>query len=91
MNVTGPVDPAGAGTTDRWGRSFTMDQLISPKNRDMLHFDEVEWTNVFREDRSVLNGTGTQGKDSKDFSNTDTILGVLYVGVLILLMLVYLT
>jgi hypothetical protein len=68
-----------------------MDQLISRKNRDMLHFDEVEWTNVFRQDRRVPRGSGTQGKDSKDDSNTDTILGVLYVGVLILLMLVYLT
>ena len=70
-----------------------MDQLISSRNRDMLHYDEVEWTNVLRQDRRVLDGTGTHGKDSdrRDYSDIDTIVGVLYVGVLIVLMLAYLT
>jgi hypothetical protein len=92
MNVTGLVDPAGAGATDRWVRSSDMDQLISRKNRDMLHFDEIEWRNVFRQDRRVLKGTGTQGKDRNEKAfDTATIIGVVYVGVLIVLMLVFLT
>jgi hypothetical protein len=87
------VVPAGAGPTDRWVRSSDMDKLISRKNRDMLHFDKVEWPNVWRQDRRVPDGTRTHRKDSnrKKFSNTDTIIGVVYVGVLIILMLVYLT
>jgi len=70
-----------------------MDQLISRYNRDMRHFDEDDWTIVGWQDRRVLNDTGTHGKDSneKDVSVTDTIIGFVYVGVLVIFMLVYLT
>jgi hypothetical protein len=93
MNVTDLVDPAGAGSTDRWLRSSNMDQLVSGNNRDLRHFDEDDWTILGWQDRRVLNDTGTHGKDSnkKDISNTSTIMGVVYVGVLVILMLVFLT
>jgi hypothetical protein len=93
MNVTDLADPAGAGSADRWVRSSNMDQLISRKNRNMRHFDEDDWTILGWQDRRVLNGTGTQGKDSnkKDISKNNTIIGVVYVGVLVILMLVFLT
>ena len=70
-----------------------MDQLILRKNRDMRHFDEDDWTIFGWQDRRVLNDTGTHGKDSdkKDSSKTDTIIGVVYVGLLVIFMLVYLT
>jgi hypothetical protein len=93
MNVTDLADPAGAESTDRWVRSTNMDQLILRKNRDLRHFDEVDWTILGWQDRRVLNDIRTQGKDSnkKDISKTDTIIGVVYVGVLIVFMFVYLT
>jgi hypothetical protein len=91
MNVTDLADPAGAESADRWVRSYYMDQLISRKNRDMRHFDEDDWTMVGWQGRSVLNDTGTHGKDRKDISNTDTIIGVVYVGALVVFMLVFLT
>ena len=93
MNVTDLADPAGAGSTDRWVRSSNMNQLISRKNRYMQHFDEDDWTILGWQDRRVLNDTGTHGKDSnkKDISKTSTIMGVVYVGVLVILMLVFLT
>jgi hypothetical protein len=91
MNFADLVVPAGAGSTDRWVRSFDMDQLISRKSRDMQHFGEVDWTILGWQDRRVPNGTGAHAKDSEDIGNTDTIIGVIYVGVLVLLMLVYLT
>jgi hypothetical protein len=93
MNIAGLVDPAGAGSTDRWVGSFNMDQLISRKNRYMQHFDEVDWTILGWQDRRVLNDTGTHGTDSnkKDSSKTDTIIGIAYISVLIIFMLVYLT
>ena len=70
-----------------------MNQLISRKNRDMQHFDEDDWTILGWQDRRVLNDTGTHGKDGnkKDISNTGTIIGFVYVGVLVILMLVFLT
>ena len=68
-----------------------MDQLISRKNRGMRHFDEDDWTILGWQDRRLLDDTGTHGKDSKDISNTNTIIGFVYVGVLVLFMLVYLT
>ena len=70
-----------------------MDQLILRKNRDMRHFDEDDWTILGWQDRRVLNDTETHGKDSnkKDISKTNTIIGVVYVGVLVIFMLVYLT
>lgn len=70
-----------------------MHQLTLRKNRDMRQFDEVEWTIVGWQDRRVFNDTGTHGRDSdkKDSGNTDTIIGFLYVGVLVLFMLVFLT
>jgi hypothetical protein len=93
MNVTDLVDPAGAGSTDRWVRSFNMDQLVSRKNRDLQHFDEDDWTILGWQDRRVLNDAGTHGKDTnrKDISNTDTIVGLVYFSLLIIFMLVYLT
>ena len=93
MNVTDLVNPAGAGSMDRWVRSINMNQLISRKSRDMRHFDENDWTIIGWQDRRVLNDAGTHGEDSneKDISNTDTIIGVVYVGVLIILMLLFLT
>ena len=93
MNVTDLADPAGAESTDRWVRSSNMDQLILRKNRDMQHFDEDDWTILGWQDRRVLNDTGTHGKDGnkKDISNTGTIIGFVYVGVLVILMLVFLT
>ena len=93
MNVTDLADPAGAGSTDRWVRSSNMDQLILRNNRDLRHFDEVDWTILGWQDRRVLNGTGTHGKDSnkKDSSKTNTIIGVVYVALLVIFMLVYLT
>ena len=93
MNVTDLVDPAGAGSTDRWLRSSNMDQLVSGNNRDLRHFDEDDWTILGWQDRRVLNDAGTHGKDSnkKDIRNTSTIMGVVYVGVLVILMLVFLT
>lgn len=70
-----------------------MDQLISRKNRYMQDFDEDDWTILSWQDRRVLNDTGTQGKDSnkKDISKTNTVIGVVYVGLLVIFMLVYLT
>ena len=93
MNIAGLVDPAGAGSTDRWVGSFNMDQLISRKNRYMQHFDEVDWTILGWQDRRVLNDTATHGKDSnkKGISKNNTIIGVVYVSVLVIFMLVYLT
>jgi hypothetical protein len=93
MNVTDLVNPAGAGLTDRWVRSSNMDQLISRKNRNMQHFDEDDWTIFGWQDRRVLDDTGTPGKDSnrKDISNTDTIIGFVYFGLLVIFMLVFLT
>ena len=66
-----------------------MDQLILRKNRDMQHFDEDDWTIFGWQDRPVLNGTGTQGGDCdrKDSSNSNTVIGVVYVGALVALML----
>ena len=93
MNVTDLVDPAGAGSADRWVRSSNMDQLILRKNRDMRHFDEDDWTILGWQDRRVLNDAGTHGKDTnrKDISNTGTIVGLVYFSLLIIFMLVYLT
>ena len=93
MNIAGLVDPAGAGSTDRWVRSFNMDQLVSRKNRYMQHFDEVDWTILGWQDHRVLDGAGTHGKDTnrKDISNTGTIVGLVYFSLLIIFMLVYLT
>jgi hypothetical protein len=93
MNVTDLADPAGAGSTDRWVRSFNMDQLVSRKNRYMQHFDEADWTILGWQDRRVLDGAGTHGKDTnrKDISNTGTIVGLVYFSLLIIFMLVYLT
>jgi hypothetical protein len=93
MNIAGLADPAGAGSTDRWLRGSNMAQLISRNNRDLRHFDEDDWTIVGWQDRGVLDDTGTHGKDSdrKDIGNTDTIIGFVYVGLLVMFMLVYLT
>jgi hypothetical protein len=70
-----------------------MDQLILRKNRDLRHFDEVDWTILGWQDRRVPNEAETHGKDGKtmDSNNTNTIIGFAYVGVLVLFMLVYLT
>ena len=70
-----------------------MDQLISRKTFGMQHFDEDDWTILGWQDRRVLNDTGTQGKDSskKGISKNNTIIGVVYVGLLVIFMLVYLT
>jgi hypothetical protein len=70
-----------------------MNQLISRKNRYMQHFDEDDWTILGWHDRRVFNDTGTHGKDSnkKGISKNNTIIGVVYVGVLVIFMLVYLT
>jgi hypothetical protein len=59
----------------------------------MRHFDEVEWTIVGWQNGRALDDAGAQGKDSneKATSRIDTIVGVVYVGVLVLFMLVYLT
>jgi hypothetical protein len=93
MNVTDLADPAGAESTDRWVRSPDMDQLISRRNSGMPHLGEDDWTILGWQDRRVLNDTGTHAKDSnkKGTSKTDTIIGVVYVGVLVLFMLAYLT
>ncbi|HEY5291778.1 MAG TPA: hypothetical protein VIJ43_05630 [Burkholderiales bacterium] len=52
-----------------------------------------DWTILGWQDRRVLNDIRRQGKDSnkKDISKTNTIIGVVYVGVLVIFMLVYLT
>lgn len=70
-----------------------MNQLISRKNRYMQHFDEDDWTILGWQDRRVLNEMGTRGKDSsrRDIGKTSTIIGLVYVGVLVIFMLVYLT
>ena len=59
----------------------------------MRHFDEDDWTILGWQDRRVLNDIRTQGKDNnkKDISKTNTIIGVVYVGLLVIFMLVYLT
>jgi hypothetical protein len=64
-----------------------MDQLILRRNRETKHFDEVEWTMLGWQDRRVLDDTGTQG----GASNSNTVIGFVYVGVLVLFMLAYLT
>ncbi len=70
-----------------------MDQLTYRNNRDMKHFDEDDWTILGWQDRRELDAPATQGKDSnrKDSSKSDTVIGVVYVGVLIAFMLTYLT
>jgi hypothetical protein len=93
MNITDLADPTGAGLTDRWLRSSNMDQLISRNNRDLRHFDENDWTILGWQDRRVLDDTGTHGKDSnkKGISKNNTIIGFVYVGLLVIFMLVFLT
>jgi hypothetical protein len=78
---------------ERHPRSVPPQVLISRNNRDMRHFNEDDWTIVGWQDRRVLVGTGTHGKDSdrKDIGNTDTIIGFVYVGLLVIFMLAYLT
>jgi hypothetical protein len=70
-----------------------MDQLISRNNRDMRHFDEDDWTIFGWQDRRMLDDTETQGRGSNanDSSSTNTIIGFVYVGVLVIFMLVLLT
>ncbi len=70
-----------------------MDQLISRNTRDMRHFDEDDWTIFGWQDRRMLDDTETQGRGSnaKDSSSTNTIIGFVYVGVLVIFMLVLLT
>jgi hypothetical protein len=77
----------------RHPRSVPPPVLISRNNRDLRHFDEDDWTIFGWQDRRVLNDTGTHGKDSdrKDIGNTDTIIGFVYVGLLVIFTLVYLT
>jgi hypothetical protein len=93
MNVTDLLDPAGAGSAERWARSSGMDQLISRKNRDMRHFDEDDWTILGWQDRRVLDGMGTHDKlvNNKDTSHADTIIRLAYVGMLIVVMVAYLS
>ena len=93
MNVTDHVDPAGAGSTDRWVRSSNMDQLVSLKNRDARHFNETEWTILGWRDRRELDATGTRGNGSNKNGarKTNTVIGVVYVGALVTFMLAYLT
>ena len=93
MNVTGLAETAGAGSTDRWVRSSNMDQLISRRNRDLQHFDEDDWTILGWQDRREFNGTGTRGKsrNKNGARKTNTVIGVVYVGVLVVLMLIFLT
>lgn len=93
MNVTDPVDSAGAGPTDRRLRSSNMDQLILRNNRGMRHFDENDWTIAGWQYRRAPNDTAKHGEDGnqKDVSMTDRIIGVGYVGALVVFMLVYLT
>ena len=70
-----------------------MDQLISLKNRDARRFNEIEWTILGWQDRRELDDTGTRGKGSnkkEDISKNNTIIGVVYVGVLVIFLLAYL-
>ena len=93
MNVAGLADPAGAGSTDRWGRSSNMDQLILRENRDMRNFDEDGSTVAGWQGRRPRVDTGTYGNgcNKKDVGITNRIIGVAYVGALVVFMLVYLT
>jgi hypothetical protein len=91
MNVTDLANPAGAGATDRWVRSYDMNQLITRSNHDMLHFYSVGRLNVLRQFSRAHNVSGAFGKDRNAESRADTIIGVVYVGALILLMFSYLT
>ena len=92
-NVTGLAGTAGAGSADRLTRSSNMDQLTYRNNRDMKHFDEDDWTILGWQGRRDLDAPAMQGKDSdiKDSRKSDTVIGVVYVGVLIAFMLVHLT
>jgi hypothetical protein len=69
-----------------------MDELILRKNRGMRHFDELDWTILGWQDRRVLDDTGAHDKlmNGKDISDADTIIGVAYVGMLIVFMFVFL-
>ena len=68
-----------------------MDQLILRKNRDIRHFDEDDWTIFGWQDRRALDDTATHGRNSDKKDSTNTIIGFVYVGVLVIFMLVYLT
>ena len=93
MNVTSLAETAGAGSTDRWVRSSNMDRIILRNNRDLRHFDEDDWTILGWQDRPEFDDTGTRGKsrNKNGARKTNTIMGVVYVGVLVILMLVFLT
>lgn len=69
-----------------------MNQLTFRANRDMKHFDENDWTILGWQDRRELDDTETRGKGSNTngAGKTDTVIGVVYVGVLALFMLAYL-
>ena len=70
-----------------------MDRIILRKNRNMRHFNEDDWTILGWQDRRELDDTGTRGKskNKNGARKTNTIMGVVYVGVLVILMLVFLT
>ena len=78
---------------DRPTHDLSMDQLISRNNRHPQQFDEADWTVLGWQNRQMRDGTETRAEDSnkKNVSRSDTLIGVVYVGVLVIFMTAYLT
>jgi hypothetical protein len=93
MKVTGLAENAGAGSTGRHTRSSDMDQLTFRNDCEMKHFDEDDWTLLGWQDRRGIDSPATRRTDSakKGSSKSDTVIGVVYVGALVIFMLAYLT